>query len=117
MDKNKQTSICLFKLWLISFFTFSISSGIYVSYQQVIVGVDPTAFLSPFQLLTLGVFMVLFVPLLVVVWIFAKRSSSTRLYRIVSFLLALILIWTGFMLLCTVLSYVIPETFAAIVSI
>ena len=54
MEKAKRISRGLFILWIVFYFIFSTGSSIYVSYQEVVNGTDPTAFGSSFQLFTLG---------------------------------------------------------------
>lgn len=117
MEKNQRIARRLFVLWVVCYFIFSIASSLYVSYQQVINGIDPTVFLSDFQLISFGTIVLFFIPLLFTVLYFVKRSNLMKLRKIIVCLLVILMVWAIFMLLCTFLAYVAPETFAYIISL
>lgn len=114
MNKHNQPKKAkrLFTLWLILFFAFSIGSSFYVSYQEVFYGNDPTALLSGFQLFTLAIILVFFIPLLLYVFRLAKQSNQQKICKVTYGLLWLLGIWTCFMVLSTVLALVVPGIFA-----
>ena len=111
MEIDRKKAIRLFIFWVVCYFVFSIGSSVYASYQEVIVGTDPTVFGGGFQLFTFGIITCLFIPLLCVVLYFVKRSRLEKLHTVVTVLLWLLIIWSCFMLICTILANIAPETF------
>lgn len=116
MEKYKKITMCLLKLWIICFLAFSIGSSIYISYQQVIVGSDPTIFVSELHLFTLGIVLLYFIPLLFTVRYFSKKSGSDELQKVVAVILIWLVVSASLLLFSIVFFYVAPETFATITS-
>lgn len=117
MKNARKSARVLFILWVASLMVFNLGSSIYTSYQQALVGYDPIAFLSGFQLITFGIVTLYFIPLLYAVNYLAKQSGSEKLHRITSWLLVLSIVWDILMLISTTLAYVAPDFFKAITSI
>ena len=117
MEKRKRISICLLKLWIACFVILSICSSIYVSYQHVIVGVDPTIFVSGYHWVILGIIWLFFLPLLCVIHHLSRIPESTKLHRVVSIMLIWLVLTAVLMLFCIVFAYIAPDTFAALTSI
>ena len=97
-----------FVIWVILFLSFSIASRIYVSYQQEIIGHDPTIILSSFQLFTLCMILIVFIPLLIFVHYYAQKSGQNKIRKITRMLLWLLIAWTCCMALITILAYFAP---------
>ena len=116
MEKTKKIAKGLSALWVVSFLIFSIGSSIYTSYAQVFRNFDPSDFTSDFHLLELGFSLLYLFPLLLVIHHFAKRAALPRFQRITVFLLVLLGSWCLCFLICVILAYAAPETFAAIIA-
>jgi hypothetical protein len=69
---------------------FDIVSSIYVSYQQAVNGIDPTAYPSGYQLISFAAIALFFLPGLFGIYRITKKYNSTKL-RIVVFHLMLIM--------------------------
>ena len=115
MEKTRKLAKGLFILWVVCFMIFNVGSSIYASYQQAIVGYDPTVFLGGFQLFTFGIVSLCFLPFMAVIHHLVKRSCSEKLRTISFYLLILMGIWDVCMLICTIFAYIAPETFASII--
>lgn len=98
----------MFGIWCALYILFDVSSSIYVSYQQAINGIDPTEFLSVFQLTTLGVVSLLFLPSLFGIYHLTKQYDSQKLKRVVRWLLVIMSVWTLGMVFCTIASAIMP---------
>ena len=116
MDKRDRLPYKLLIIWLVFVFIYSIGSSVYVSYQQVFVGNDPTVFVSGYHWVTFGVLLLFFLPLLCVIHHLAKKTAADKLYRVVSVLLIWAILLVGLFLLCIVFAYVAPDKFAKLTS-
>lgn len=110
--ENSKKAVWYFGLWLMCFYIYGIGSDFYVSYQQAIHQTDPTEFLSSYQLLTLGITLVVTLPSLMMVHRYSKKYGSKTLYRIVFIVFIGMIVWAGLMILCTLMALFMPETFS-----
>ena len=106
---QKKKAKRLFSLWIISYIVFSIISRLYISYQQVIVGYNPVAMLTEYQIFALGIMIVYFIPLLVVAYYRFKAAEMKTMQSLTYVLLWLICIWTVVMLFLTILTIIHPD--------
>lgn len=116
MEKIEKLSMRLLVLWIVCFLIFSIGSSVYVSYQQAIVGADPTVFVSGYHWLSFGIITMFFIPLLCIIRHLSKISASIKLHKVVSIMLIWLVLSTGLLLFCIVFAYVAPDTFTALTS-
>ena len=110
MSKNRlaRKAKFLFVIWCALYGLFGAGSRIYVSYQQAINGIDPTAFLSPFQLASWGIVSLVFLPSLFGIYHLIKQSDAQRLKKIVRWLLCILCIWVAAMTCFTIAAAIIP---------
>ena len=116
MDKQRIAKLLLI-LWIICFITLSIGTSIYISYQHVIIGRDPTVFVSGLHWFILGIIVLFFIPLLAVIRRLLRMSGSSKLRQIVSAVLFWLLSSAVLLMLCILFAYIAPETFAALMSL
>ena len=115
MEKRKKTSIILFKLWIACFAIFSCGTSIYFSYSQVVLGNDPTIFVSGYHLFAAGVILLFFIPLLYLVRYFAKTTTMGRLHKVVTIILVWLILSEGLFLLSIALAYIAPDFFTTLI--
>jgi len=110
MDKNKlaRRTRNLFGLWCVLYALFEVASSIYVSYQQTVNGINPTLFLSSFQLAMLLIVSLIFVPSLIGIYYLASKGSSHKLKKAIFWLLLILSIWAVAMILCTIAELFMP---------
>ena len=113
-DKNKKISKGLLVRWIVCYVIFSIGSSIYISYQQVINGNDPTVFVSELHWFTLGINALYFLPLMCVIHYLMKKAGSSKLHKVVTVILIWLGISTGLMFVSVILAYAAPEFFEAL---
>lgn len=75
MDKTNRLVITLLKLWIACILEYSVGSSIYISYQQVLIGNDPTIFVSGYHWVTFGVVVLFFLPLLCTIHHLTKKQT------------------------------------------
>lgn len=102
----------LFTLWIICYAAFNIASSVYVSYQRVFVGYNPIAMLSGFQLISLGVVVLFFIPFLWLVYRLYRDSGLERMCKVIRGMLWFLGIWSGLLGVFTVLAWFNPSAFA-----
>ena len=101
----------LFGIWCAFYMVFNVGSSFYVSYQQIH-GSNPTAFLSTYQLTTLAVISLFFLPTLFGIHQLTKQYDSKKLKRIVRWLLVVLSAWTVGMIICTIAAVIDPDFIA-----
>lgn len=101
-ETHKKIARRLFFLWVISYVVLGVLSNAYVLYQRVFVGYDPIHMLSGYQVFSLIIMIVYFIPLLLVVLHYAKISEMRKLCKITSVALGFTSIGTAIMLLFTI---------------
>ena len=111
MKSPKELAINLLKLWIACVLVYSVGSSIYISYQQVIVGNDPTVFVSGYHWISFGLMALFFLPMLCKIYHLAKQSDSALLRKVVFVMLIWLLILLGLFALCAIWAYVSPNTF------
>lgn len=104
-------------LWCMAYVVFSIASSVYVSYQEVINGIDCTQFGGPYQLITLCFVLFGFLPALYGVYRITKQSDSKKYEKIVCWMLIITGSWTAMMVVFTLLSWFAPGVIDFIVSV
>lgn len=111
MNENKslarKTKI-LFGCWCALYAIFDTASSIYISFQQVIKGNDPTSILSSFQLATLAIIVLFFIPSLTGIYYLTKKYDSKKLRKVVFGLLVILSIWSVAMSLYMVVAKLFP---------
>ena len=117
MEKKKRKAINLLKLWIACVILYSIGTSIYVSYQQVIVGNDPTIFVSGYHWFTLCVLVFFFLPLLCSIYYLARKTDSNMLRKIVLLILIWLLVFLGMFIICIIFAYMAPELFTKLTSL
>lgn len=117
MDKTKKLAITLLKLWIACVLIYSVGSSVYISYQQVFVGNDPTVFVSGYHWVTFGVYVLFFLPMLYAIYRLVKKANMEKLRKVVVGLLIWLLLTLGIFLLCVVLVYAAPGLFSQITSL
>ena len=114
MDKRERLPKRLLIFWIACVLAYSVGSSIYISYQQVFVGYDPTVFVSGYHWVTFGVLLFFFLPLLCVIHCLAKESATNKLRKITAALLVWLIFLIVMFLFCLIFAYAAPEKFAEI---
>ena len=117
MEKTKRKAINMFKLWSACVIVYSVGSSIYVSYQQVIVGNDPTIFVSGYHWFTLCVLVLFFLPLLCAIYHLIRKTDFDTLRKVVFAILIWLLVFLGMFIICIIFAYLAPELFAELTSL
>jgi 4-amino-4-deoxy-L-arabinose transferase-like glycosyltransferase len=102
MEKNIQKAKILFVLWIISYIVVSFLSNVYVHYQKTVLGYNPISMLSGYQLFSLAIMVVYFIPLLLAVHHFSKLSQSDKLRKITLYILCFLCLYTAVLLFFTI---------------
>ena len=107
MKNKRHTKIAsvLFGIWCVLYGLFAVGSRIYVSYQQVINGIDTSESMSIFQL---GIVTIIFIPSLFGIYHLTKQCDSMKLKKITQRLLLILCIWAVAMTVYAILSAVVP---------
>lgn len=106
MAIHKKNPKIMFGLWCTAYIVFSISSSVYMSYQEVINGIDCTVLGGEFQLTTLLIVLLGFLPALYRIYRITKQSPSPKLEKVVGRLLIILSIWTGAMIFSFVTEWI-----------
>lgn len=104
MDKLKKKTKRLFILWVITYIAVCCISNIYVLYQWYIMGSNPIELLSGYQIISLVIMIVYFIPLLLVVHHYSKLSKMEVIRKVTVFFIVFQGIWTVIMIGLTITS-------------
>ena len=117
MDKIKRKAVNMLKLWMACVIMYSIGTSIYVSYQKVIIGNNPTIFVSEYHWFTLCVLILFFIPLLCATYYLAKKTDSKVLRTVVFAILIWLLLFLLLFIACIIFAYLNPQLFAELTSL
>lgn len=110
-DQMKKKAKRRYRLFWFLAVVYSITTHIYVSYQEVINGYYPGRMLSSYQLSCLGFCALFFVPFLWRTYYYAKASGDEALRKKIRKTTLFVSVWTAVFTLCTVLAVFFPQLF------
>ena len=107
-DKYRKTARNLSIIWVVSYVLLGIISNIYTIYQRAINDYNPVTMLSGYQLLSLIIMLLYFIPMLFVICRYSKLAHMKKLNRIASIVCVFISIWSVMLFVLTIVSFCYP---------
>ena len=108
MDQYRAKAKTLSIIWIASFIILGVISFIYIIYQRVVNNYNPITMLSGYQLFSLVIMLIYFMPMLLVIRRYSKLAHMTKLRRIAGIAYVFIAIWATFLSIFTVISVCFP---------
>ena len=110
-DKYRKKARALSIVWIASYVLLGVISNIYTIYQRAVNDYNPITMLSGYQLFSLLVMLIYFMPMLLLVCRYSKLAHMNKLHRVAQIVFVFIAIWTTFLFLLTVISLSFPGLF------
>lgn len=109
MSKNSTGQVKqLFTLWLILYILYSVAGSIYCMYEQNINHYNPITMLSGFQIVSLAVVALFFIPFLFVVHRRAVAAQLKKIYKLTGFFLLALCVWSVILFLLMIIEVALP---------
>lgn len=100
--KYKKKTRALLIVWLATYGIFNIASNVYYLYQKTVVGYNPLVLLSGYQIFSLIIMLVYFLPMLIAAYHYSKKANMPRVRTVTGIVLGLLGLWLLMMIVCTI---------------
>jgi DMSO/TMAO reductase YedYZ heme-binding membrane subunit len=101
-ERAQKKANWLWRIWLVTYIIYASMTGVYNFITTIETGVSPVTMLSHFQIITLVITSMFFLPLILMVHHYAQQAKMTKILVCARVLSIIISIWTTMSIIFTI---------------